>query len=80
LSQCLRNKIKQPDDYELTRISRIALRQRVPEAIQALVRTEGFNRAQLLREVRPSVTLPTVGREGGIVRASAHAEGKRLNP
>lgn len=58
LGRCLTAKLEQNDGYELARISQLALRHGVPEAIAGLLRAEGATPAQLLNDVRPYMNLP----------------------
>lgn len=72
LSHCLKLKLQRQDSYELPRISQIALRHGVPEAIEGLLVCEGSAPEQLLRDVRPYVDLPPPENEAlELLRANA---------
>jgi hypothetical protein len=59
VGSCLRLKLEQNDHYELPRISRIALRHGVPEAIEATVVCEMASPEQLRKTLSPYLDLPT---------------------
>ncbi len=58
LGACLRLKLEQNDRYELPRISRIALRHGVPEAVAATVVCESGSPEQLRKALAPFLDLP----------------------
>jgi hypothetical protein len=58
LGACLRLKLEQNDRYELPRISRIALRHGVPEAVAATVVCESGSPEQLRKVLAPFLELP----------------------
>jgi tetratricopeptide (TPR) repeat protein len=58
LGACLRLKLEQKDRYELPRISRIALRHGVPEAVAATVVCESESSEQLRKTLTPYMDLP----------------------
>ncbi len=58
LSRCLKLKLQAGDHYELSRISKIALRHGVPEAIDGLLVSEGEAPAKLRQILSPVLNLP----------------------
>jgi tetratricopeptide (TPR) repeat protein len=72
LTSCLKLKLEQREYYELPRISQIALRHGVPQAIEGLLIGQGSTPEQLLQEVRPFVDLPSGEKEAiELLRANA---------
>jgi hypothetical protein len=74
LASCLKLKLEQKDYYELPRVSRIALRYGVPQAIDGLLACESSTPAQLLHDLRPFVDLSPEDKEAlDALRGSAGA-------
>jgi hypothetical protein len=72
LTSCLKLKLEQRYYYGLDTVSRIALRHRVPLGIDGLLICEGSTPAQLLKEARPFVDLPSGEKEAiELLRANA---------
>jgi hypothetical protein len=63
LGRCLKLKLEQNDHYELSRISRIALRHGVPEAVEATVVCESASPAALRKVLAPVLDLPASDEE-----------------
>lgn len=59
LGRCLRLKLEQNDYYGLPRVSQIALRHGVPEAVEATVVCEGASPGKLRTQLAPVLDLPT---------------------
>ena len=58
LSSCIKLKLQKGDQYEMPRISQIALRRRVPEAIDGFLAFEGTSPAQLRADLGAVLDLP----------------------
>lgn len=58
LSQCLKLKLEQHEHYELSRISQVALRHGVPEAVAASMVAEEASPERLRKQLAPFMELP----------------------